>query len=95
MNSQARFPLTLDFEGRHYRGSVTPSEETGKNGTPVYFRVMLDGQFFAYLCCADNGWMERNGESRPPALIGAIGDYIRGFYEYPVPLNDPRKKNKT
>ena len=61
----------------------------------MYFRVILDGQFFAYLCCADNGWMERDGESRPPALIGAIGDYIRGFYEYPVPLNDPLKKNKT
>jgi hypothetical protein len=81
MNSQARFPLTLDFEGRHYRGAVTPSEEKGKNGTPVYFRVTLGGQFFAYLCCADNGWMERDGKSQPRALVNAIGDYIRKFYE--------------
>jgi len=81
MNKDARFPLTFDFEGRHYKGTVTPSEEKGKNDTPVYFRVTLDNRFFAYVCCADNGWMERDGKSKPPELVGVIGDYIRRFYE--------------
>jgi hypothetical protein len=81
MNNGAAFPLALEFEGRHYRGKVTPSEEKGDKGTPVYFRVTLDGQFFAYICCADHGWIERDGKSKPPELVGAIGDYIRRFYE--------------
>jgi hypothetical protein len=80
MNTKAAFPLSLDFEGRHYAGTVTPSGDTDKNGTPVYYRVTLGDKFFAYLCCADNGWMERDGIIQPPALINAVGDYIRSHY---------------
>jgi hypothetical protein len=81
MNDHASFPLSIDFEGQYYTGSVTPSGDTDKNGTPVYFRVTLGDQFFAYLCCADNGWMERDGNTRPPDLVNAVGDYIRNHYE--------------
>lgn len=81
MNTDKTFPLNLDFKGRHYQGRITPSEEIGKNGMPVYFRITLNGEFFAYLCCADNGWMEKDGGDRPKALISAIGEYIKHFYE--------------
>ena len=81
MNTDNTFPLSLDFEGKHYQGKITPSEEKNKNGTPVYFRVTLDGEFFAYLCCSDNGWMEKEGNTRPKALVNAIGEYIKDFYE--------------
>ena len=81
MNTDKAFPLNLNFEGRHYQGRITPSEEVGKSGMPVYFRITLNGEFFAYLCCADNGWMERDGGGRPKALVNAIGEYIKDFYE--------------
>jgi hypothetical protein len=81
MNTDNTFPLSLDFEGKHYHGRIIPSEELGKNGMPVYFRVTLDGEFFAYICCADTGWMEREGHNKPKALVNAIGAYIMDFYE--------------
>ncbi|WP_431210066.1 hypothetical protein ACQ86N_28865 [Puia sp. P3] len=70
----------MDFEGKHYEGEITPSEEKGKNGMPIFFRVVLDGKFFAYLCCGDNGWKERDGEGQPKGLVGEIGGYIGEFY---------------
>ena len=30
------FLLDLDFEGNHYSGVITPSEELGNDGMPVY-----------------------------------------------------------
>ena len=84
MKTDKRFPLTLDFEGRHYKGRITPSEQAGKNGLPVFYRVELDGRLFAYLCCADNGWQEKEPAEpgdKSKGLINAIGKYIKGFYE--------------
>jgi len=75
------FPLSLDFEGKHYTGAVTPSEEKGANGMPVYFRVTLAGELFAYLCCGDRGWREQDNSGKPMGLINAIGTYIREYYE--------------
>lgn len=81
MNTKKTFPLSLDFQGQHYVGTITPSEDVGKNGMPVYFRVLLGDQFYAYLCCTDNGWKERDKEWHPTGLVQAIGDYITDFYE--------------
>jgi hypothetical protein len=81
MEKDQQFRLSLDFEGKHYEGEVTPSEEKGQNGMPVYFRVVLGGEFFAYLCCGDYGWRERDGEEYPQALVDAIGSYIIRHYE--------------
>lgn len=81
MEKNNAFPLSLDFEGRHYKGEISPSEETGKNGMPVYFRVSIDGQLFAYLCCADKGWWDRDGSGKPDGLVNAIGDYITEYYQ--------------
>ena len=81
MDNQNRIPLSLDYEGKHYRGSITPSEEKGSNGIPVFFRVIVDGQFFAYLCCADHGWVDRDKSGTDPGLVGAIGEYVKRFYE--------------
>jgi hypothetical protein len=81
MDNEKSFRLSLDFEGQHYEGSVTPSEEKGSDGKPVYFRVTLGDTFFAYLCCGDYGWKERDGEGRQKGLIDAIGNYILEYYE--------------
>jgi len=81
MNIKKTFPLSLVFEGHHYDGTITPSEDVGMNGMPVYFRVMLGDQFYAYLCCTDNGWKERDKEGHPSGLIQAIGNYIAEYYE--------------
>lgn len=81
MDTAESFEFSLDFEGKHYSGTITPSEEKGKSGVPVYFRVVLGDEFFAYLCCGDNGWKERDGEGRPKGLIDAIGKYIVEYFE--------------
>jgi len=81
MNTKKTFPLSLTFEGHHYTGTITPSEDVGINGTPVYFRVLLGDKFYAYICCTDNGWKERDKEGHPSGLVQAIGDYIADYYE--------------
>jgi len=81
MDNNDSFKLSLDFEGQHYDGMVTPSEEIAENGMPVYFRVVLGDAFYAYLCCSDRGWRERDGDGKPKGLVNAIGDYIMDYYE--------------
>jgi len=81
MDKDNRFPFSLDYEGKQLKGTVTPSEEKNAEGRPVYFRVELNGQFFAYLCCAENGWYDREQGDRPKDLIGAIGELITQYYE--------------
>jgi hypothetical protein len=81
MNNEASFPLSLDFEDKHFSGEVTPSDEKGPNGMPVYFRVTLGGALFAYLCCGDSGWKERDGKDQPRELVNEIGKYILDYYE--------------
>jgi hypothetical protein len=81
MNTAASFPLSLDYEGKHYAGTITPSEDVAITGMPVYFRVKLGDDFFAYLCCSDHGWQERDKEGQHSGLIQAIGDYIADYYE--------------
>jgi hypothetical protein len=78
MNNEKTFPFSLEYEGQHYAGDVTPSEEKGANGMPVFYRVTMEGEFFAYLCCGDNGWNEKDDSGKPKGLIGAIGNYILG-----------------
>ena len=80
MQKDQSFPLTLDYEGKHYRGMVIPSEELAKDGKPVYFRITLGGKLFAYLCCGDNVWTEKDSTDAPTGLIKAIGNYITNFY---------------
>jgi len=75
------FPLSLKFKEQHYHGKVTPSEELSSNGLPVFFRVEIGGEFFAYICCTDNGWLQKDGNDKPKDLTSAIGEYIRGYYE--------------
>ena len=82
MNNAASFPLSLDFEGSNYQGTVTPSEDSDNNGVPVYFRVMLGDEFFAYLCCGEIGWGRKDDEDKGDSgLIQVIGDYIKAHYQ--------------
>jgi hypothetical protein len=81
MQTDKSFPLSLDFEGSHYEGVISPSEVHGRNGLPVYFRVMLGGKLYAYLCCSDYGWKKWDLEDKSTGLTQAIGAYIRAYYE--------------
>jgi hypothetical protein len=82
MNSNAAFPFSLDFEGTHYAGTITPSGDTDKFGSPVYFRVMVGDIFFAYLCCGELGWARKDSEETgDEGLIGAIGEIIKTRYQ--------------
>jgi hypothetical protein len=81
MNNDNNFPLSLDFDGKHYSGTISPSVEKGPDGKPVFFRVTIGDQLFAYLCCGDNGWKEKDNNGQPRGLIQAIGNYILAFYE--------------
>jgi hypothetical protein len=81
MDTEKAFPLSLDFQGQHYTGTITPSKELGKNKMAIYYRVMLGNTFYAYLYCGDYGWKVRDKEGQPPALVQAIGDYIVDYYE--------------
>ena len=80
LNKSRVFPLSLKYEGEYYEGDITPSAETGKNGMPVYFRVMIGNEFFAYLCCGDTGWTAREQKGNSTGLVQAIAGYIRNYY---------------
>jgi len=82
MNNAASFPFKVDFEGRQYQGTVTPSGDTDKNGLPVYFRIMIGDTFFAYLCCGEIGWGRKDSEEKgDEGLIQAIGEFIKLHYQ--------------
>jgi hypothetical protein len=80
METTGAFRLELDFEGRHYTGAILPSEEKDDKGFPVFFRVEIDGELFAYLCCGEAGWHNRENKAKDD-LIQAIGQYITDWYE--------------
>ena len=81
MENEKSFPFSVDFEGQHYKGMVTPSDEISNTGMPVYFRVTIGDQLFAYLCCGDHGWLDRDGSGQPEDLTQAIGNFIGEYYE--------------
>jgi hypothetical protein len=60
---------------------ITPSEEQSAGGKPVFFRVSIGDELFAYLCCGDNGWRDRDTERQSQGLVDAIGKYLLGYYE--------------
>ncbi|HET6255255.1 MAG TPA: hypothetical protein VFE32_14335 [Puia sp.] len=82
LNKSRIIPLSLVYEGEYYEGDITPSAETGKNGMPVYFRVTIGNEFFAYLCCGDTGWTAREQKGNATGLVQAIAAYIRSYYLY-------------
>ena len=79
MDEIKSFPFAFNFKGEHYKGTITPSEDTGKDGRPVYFRVMMGDKLFAYLCCGDKGWRVHL-EDNHNELINAVGTYIDNHY---------------
>jgi hypothetical protein len=81
MNTEASFPFSLDFEDHHYSGTITPSGDTDNNGVPVYFRVMIGNEFFAYLCCGEFGWGKKdNDDEGDTRLVQTIGEFIKAQY---------------
>lgn len=75
------FRLEVDFEGRHYTGVVLPSEDKDAKGFPVFFRVEIDGELYAYICCGEAGWNNRDNNKTDDGLISVIGQYIHDWYE--------------
>lgn len=78
------FPLEFTDDDQFYDAWVTPSAELSPGGLPVFYRVMLNGDFFAYLCCWDNGWFQRDGEAASADLVSRIGERIAGYYQRAV-----------
>jgi len=81
MDNTKEFKLELDFEGKHYTGSILPSEEKDNKDFPVFFRITIDGRLYAYICCGQNGWHDRDQKTGHNALINTIGEYIHDWYE--------------
>jgi hypothetical protein len=48
---------------------------------PLYFRVILDNDFFGCLSRGKDGWNELNGSQHRKGIIGAIGELISECYE--------------
>jgi len=49
MDTENSFKLSVDFEGRHFEGTVTPSVERGDYGVPIFFRFVLGDILFSYI----------------------------------------------
>lgn len=81
MDDTKEFRLALDFEGKHYSGTILPSEEKDSHGFPVFFRIEIDGKLYAYICCGESGWHNRDEKGGHNALLNAIGEYIHDWYE--------------
>ncbi|MDP4150077.1 MAG: hypothetical protein Q8927_07820 [Bacteroidota bacterium] len=82
MNNEATFPFSLDFEGTHYDGLITPSGETDKYGMPVYFRITIGDKFFAYICCDERNWRRHESkDTGDEGLLQQIGELINRRYE--------------
>jgi hypothetical protein len=81
MDFEHVFKLELDYEGKHYSGDILPSEEKDVNGFPVFFRIELEGRLYAYICCGETGWHNRDDRKGHDGLINAIGQYIHDRYE--------------
>jgi len=81
MDQTNEFKLELDFEGKHYSGMILPSEEKDNKGFPVFFRITIDGELFAYICCGQHGWHDKDKKIGHNALMNAIGQYIFDWYE--------------
>jgi hypothetical protein len=76
IENMGAFRLELDYEDKHYTGMILPSEEKDDKGFPVFFRVEIDGELYAYLCCGTTGWFDRENKGGEDGLINAIGQYI-------------------
>lgn len=81
MDISATIPVSVHFGGRHYQGTVTPSKKKGLDGKPLYFRVMVNNEFFCFLSRGDDGWNELNGDRRRKTLVEAIGECIAAHYD--------------
>jgi hypothetical protein len=78
MNSHSSFTFDLDIEGTHYLGTIIPSREIERNGFPVYFRIMIGGNFLANVSLCKTGWVRNDlPGKRDNKLIQRIGEYIQ------------------
>lgn len=74
MNDQS-FNITLDFEGTHYEGWITPSDKTEADGKPKSFHVVLNETMFGNLSLSEDTWTV--DEQRPEGLVKEVGKYIQ------------------
>lgn len=72
------FKIEFDCEGKHYSGTVNPSEKTNSEGMPVSFHVILNQVNFGYVSQNNNKWLV--DEQRPQTLVNATGNAIEDYY---------------
>lgn len=62
-------PVQFAFEGTHYKGWATPSDEHHKDGMARSYHMVLNDVFFGDLSHDDGHWIIN--EQRPKPLVDA------------------------
>ncbi len=73
------FDISFAHNGIQYNGWVNPSDKKNKDGVPVSFHVVLNGESFGYLSFNNNRWAIN--EHRPSELVDAAGNEIAKKYQ--------------
>ena len=74
------FDISFEFDNKHYKGWVNPSDELDDSGSPVSFHVVLDETSFGYLSYQDCNWTVN--EERPEGLVKLVGKQIEKHYQF-------------
>lgn len=77
--SDHTFEISFDYDEKHYRGSVNPSENMDEKGTPASFQVVLNDESFGNLSFNDCKWAVN--EDRPAGIVKLVGKSIEKHYQ--------------
>jgi hypothetical protein len=67
--------ISLDVNGKHYKGWATPSGKNNKEGLPKSFHVVLNDVMFGNVSYSNDNWVI--DEQRPPELVEAVGSFLQ------------------
>ena len=73
------FQLSIVHKGKHITGEIIPLHDSGIQGIPLSYEIVIEGKHYGIIRCAKDKWLstEMNDES----LVAAIGQYIHAWYE--------------
>ncbi|MEI9944893.1 MAG: hypothetical protein WDN26_11830 [Chitinophagaceae bacterium] len=72
------FDIEFDFDNKHYKGWINPSDKTNEQGTPVSYHVVLNEVSFGYLSFQNCKWSIN--EERPAGLVASVGKEIEKHF---------------
>jgi hypothetical protein len=73
------FDIAFEWDGKPYKGWVSPSDESSANGAPESFHVVLNNTSFGYLSYRDCKWSVH--EERPAGLVKLVGKEIEKHFQ--------------